>query len=752
MPSTPKPSASRQARVAKPAGGAARRQPSRGSGRPPGKAPTKPAGRGGRRAAGRSAELALLGALRRGLYVVVLLSVGLVGGGFAVLNSVEIPAPVRTLKTTSLVCLSDVADGACGQSNSVARFFSGENRVNVKLSEMSQTLIDAVVAGEDRSYFRHAGVDPTGIARALYQDVRGSGVQQGGSTITQQYVKNVYLTSERTITRKMKEAAIALKLERKFSKAEILERYLNEVYFGRSAYGVAAAARTYFGKEASQLDVAESAYLAGLLRAPEKADAERHPDEATRRRHTVLVAMLEEQYISKAQFDEADRRPWEGHVAPRRANTTGTEVTADFESVGGRYVMEWVRKQLIAMPSVGENALFGKGLKVYLTINPNLQREANAAVTSTLSNPETDPSASLVSLDKEGRIIAMIGGQDFEKSQVNLALGRAGGGSGRGAGSTFKAIALAEYVRQGNSVKSEIAAPPVIVFPKANDGKDWEVKNFEDEDLGVTTIDNATWHSSNTAYAQIMRQIKPAGFAEMAAKLGITAPVKKVQSSVLGTTDVSPLEMATAYSTFANRGVRNQPWIIRRVENAQGEVIYDGAANRASERAIDEGVADTVNSVLTGVIKSGTGKGAGFRRTAAGKTGTTQDFKDAWFVGYTCSVTTSVWMGYQGDGTSVPTMENVRGKKVTGGSFPADIWRNYMKVANQDAPDCEFPPTDAGKTVGVADPKYTTTSSTSSTTSSTLPSTTTTTIESTPTTASPKPTSTAAPTTAAPGA
>ena len=578
MPSTPKPSAPRQARVAKPAGGAARRQPS----------------------ASRSAELALLGALRRGLYVVVLLSVGLVGGGFAVLNSVEIPAPVRTLKTTSLVCLSDVADGACGQSNSVARFFSGENRVNVKLSEMSQTLIDAVVAGEDRSYFRHAGVDPTGIARALYQDVRGSGVQQGGSTITQQYVKNVYLTSERTITRKMKEAAIALKLERKFSKAEILERYLNEVYFGRSAYGVAAAARTYFGKEASQLDVAESAYLAGLLRAPEKADAERHPDEATRRRHTVLVAMLEEQYISKAQFDEADRRPWEGHVAPRRANTTGTEVTADFESVGGRYVMEWVRKQLIAMPSVGENALFGKGLKVYLTINPNLQREANAAVTSTLSNPETDPSASLVSLDKEGRIIAMIGGQDFEKSQVNLALGRAGGGSGRGAGSTFKAIALAEYVRQGNSVKSEIAAPPVIVFPKANDGKDWEVKNFEDEDLGVTTIDNATWHSSNTAYAQIMRQIKPAGFAEMAAKLGITAPVKKVQSSVLGTTDVSPLEMATAYSTFANRGVRNQPWIIRRVENAQGEVIYDGAANRASERAIDEGVADTESPDVTG--------------------------------------------------------------------------------------------------------------------------------------------------------
>ncbi len=651
--------------------------------------------------------------LRRAVYLVLLVCVVGAGALFAAINSVEVPEAAEPV-TTSFVCLSDVGEGECSPSNSVAQFSDTEDRVIIRLDEMSPTLIDAVVAAEDRSFFEHSGVDPTGIARALYRDVRGSGSQQGGSTITQQYVKNVYLTSERTLTRKLREAALAIQLEREVSKDEILTRYLNEIYFGRGANGVEAAAQAYFGKDASALDVGESAYLAGLIRAPGLADATKDPEEATRRRASVLEAMVDEGYISRSEADEAAAVPWEGHVLPQPPTDNGTRVRSGFSFVGGSYVVEWARAQLVER--FGESAVYGKGLRVYLTVDPDLQDAAFGAIAKTLPAP-TDPAAAFVALDDQGRVVAMVGGRDFESSEVNYALGAQGGGSGRPAGSTFKAFALAGYVEQGNSITSEIAAPQEIVVPEADDGEDWVVQNYDDEDLGVTSVAEATWHSSNTAYVQITQDVGADAVSEMATRLGVSAPVPANPSVALGTADVSPLDLAAAYSTLSNRGERKPPRIIARVEDAAGNVLYDASTDEAlaSSRVLATEVADTVNYTLTGVIREGTATGARFRQTAAGKTGTTQNFKDAWFVGYTCRLTAAVWMGYAdlaGPDQEIPTMENVRGMKVTGGTFPAEVWRQFMLGATEGTGDCTFPEVDAGTNVREPDPRFTTTTTT----------------------------------------
>ncbi|MFN8049851.1 MAG: transglycosylase domain-containing protein [Acidimicrobiales bacterium] len=663
--------------------------------------------------------------LRRVTFAGLVTGVAAVGAGFVALNSVEIPDPTRTVKTTSFVCAGDVGDGQCSPSNSVAQFSAGGNkRVLVGLDEISPNLINAVVAAEDRSFFTHGGVDPWGIARALYRDLRGSASRQGGSTITQQLVKQVYLNADRTPQRKLKEAAIAIKLERKLSKREILERYLNEVYLGRGAVGVEAASRAYFDKDAGDLTIAESAYLAGLIRAPKYADEPTNTakpaeaKEAKRRRRTVLTAMAEENYITAAERTAADRSPFVGDVLDSPPPSKGTDLRPTFAANGGWYVMDWVRSQLKAMPNVGETAMYTKGLRIYLTIDPRLQQAAQQAIGTVIKSPQ-DPAAALVSVDDGGRIRAMIGGQNHDTatggSEVNLALGKDGGGSGRSPGSTFKPIALAEYVAEGNSVKSLFWAPALITFPKANDGQDWPVKNYEDEDFGLITLDNATWHSANTVYAQVMQKITPKNFSAMALKLGIRSEVKQVQSSVLGTSEVSVLDMTAAYSTFANHGTLKRPYVIRRVEASDGTVLYDAATDPAYAPvgAIDPGVADTVSSVLTGVLKNGTGTRARIKQQAAGKTGTTQDHKDAWFVGFTCRVTTAVWMGYPGTpGQDTPLMDNFRGIKVTGGTFPAQIWKSYMDVATAGTKGCSFKPTDFGTTVNPADDQYAPTTTT----------------------------------------
>ena len=416
--------------------------------------------------------------------------------------------------------------------------------------------------------------------------------------------------------------------------------------------------------------------------------------------------MAEEKFITQEQADVADKTPFEGQVLVSPPTNTGTVVRSGFADIGGKYIIEWVRQQLRDMPSVGETALLEKGLRVYLTVDPRLQMAAQNAIASTLKSPD-DPSSAMVSIDDTGKIVAMIGGQDFEKQKVNLALGQAGGGSGRGPGSTFKPIALAEYVAEGNSVKSKLWGPAQWIFPGLDNGGPWTVDNYENKDMGLLTVEQATWQSVNTIYAQIMNKITPQKFSEMAAKLGITAKVKAEPSSVLGTSDVSVLDMATAYSTLSNHGTLKPPYIIRRVEASDGSVLYDAAADpgkQPSPDVIAPAVADTVSSVLTGVLSQplGTGYKARLKTKAAAKTGTTGDYRDAWFAGYTCRVTSVVWMGFNNaPGEPTKLMDNVEGKKVTGGSFPADIWKKYMDVATDGARGCSFKAPDD---VGVVNP------------------------------------------------
>jgi len=666
--------------------------------------------------------------------------------------SIELP-PEEALLQTSFVCAADVTE-ACGPDNAIATFSAEEDRINVPLEELPDVVVQAVLATEDRDFFEHGGIDPVGIGRALYNDMRGRGVQQGGSTITQQYVKNAYLTSERSITRKIKEAVLAVKLERELEKDEILERYLNTIYFGRGAYGVGAASRAYFGSDVRQIGLAEASYLAALIRAPESADAVSAPEEASRRRSTVLAAMREEGYIDDEQAAAVEATPWDQLVVPRR-DRTGLGPVAGSE-IGTKYFVEAVRRQVAA--DYGEDTLYGGGLRIYTTLDFEMQAAAWEAVTTTLDEPE-DPSAALVAVDEYGQVKAMVGGRDFDTEEVNLAMGRRAGGSGRQAGSAFKPIVLAEAIRQGISLSSRFQAPAQMTFPGANAGEDWRVRNYGGSEQGVLDLVDATRVSSNTAYAQLMLEVGPEAVVNLAGRLGVSAELPAVNSLVLGTGEVSPIDMAAAFSTFANRGVRNEPTLISRIDQVdeEGRVSVVRQHRPTGERVMTEEEADLVNYCLRQVVLDGTGSSASFGKPAAGKTGTTQDYKDAWFVGYTPRLTAAVWMGYPdlGPDGELPAMDDVRGIQVTGGSFPAEIWRKFMREATQgmDTGDFvepgSFPgreigrelqlPTSTTETDGDDRDQETTTTEAGSTTSD--PGATTTTAEPEPTTTGPPTTS-----------
>ncbi len=632
---------------------------------------------------------------RRGLFLVALLLVaGVAGAGF-VLAQVDIPKEEPLLQST-FVCAADVVD-QCGPDNAIAKLAGVEDRVSVPLEEMPKRFINAVLAAEDRKFFSHRGIDPVGIVRALYRDARNEGARQGGSTITQQYAKNEYLTSERTITRKLKEAVLAVKLERELSKEQILGRYLNTVYFGRGAYGAEAAARAYFGVSIRDVDLSEAAYLAGLIRSPESADATRDPERATFRRNSVLDGMLHEEWITPAEHDAATAVSLGDQVVERSARDGLTMLRGDDD--GSTYYVEYVRRLLYK--KYGAEVVNGGGLRVYTALNPTLQREAYDSVWGFLDQPD-DPAGALVSVDELGRVVAMVGGRDFEASQVNLALGAAAGGSGRQPGSSFKPIVLATAIDQGISLESRFRNQNEIVFPKANGGEDWKVSNYSPGAEGIVDLLEATRVSSNTVFAQLMLEVGPAKVVEMAHELGISSDIPTVNSLVLGAGEVSVLDMASAYSTFARRGEAIEPIIITKVEQVvDGEVKVLETASTKSDQVLAPDTADEVDYALRQVVLGGTGRAADFGVPVAGKTGTTQDYRDAWFVGFTPKLTTAVWMGYPDpDENGDPRfMTNVRGRRVTGGSFPAEIWRTYMQqaVAGEDQGDFHSPGSFSGE-------------------------------------------------------
>ena len=696
----------------------------------------------------------------------LLLVLGIAGLGY-LLSQIPLPAKEPPLLQTTFVCADDVTSG-CNAENSMAQLSGGVDRVTVTSDQIPPILVDAVVSAEDRGFFKHGGVDPVGVARALWADLRSSGVQQGGSTITQQYVKNTYLTDERTVTRKLKEAVLAVKLEREVPNREILTRYLNTIYFGRGAYGVQAAARTYYGKDVQDLDLGQSAFLASLIRSPETADPKRpvtdplaatSVDTAIRRRLSVLDAMVQEGYITQEQHDAAAASGFDDMLPRTEVSTTGH---VSHQELGTDYIVDYVRYSLVQSGKFTEPELLGGGLRIYTSINYDMQQAAKDAVTTTLNQPG-DPAAAMVAVDTQGHIKTMLGGLDYAKSQVNLAVGADGGGGGRQAGSTFKAFAVTEALKQGMSLGQVYNSPSTVTIKNADGGKDWKPANDDNAGYGSINMVTATQKSVNTYFAQLVEDINPENLATTANRMGVESELQPYASLVLGTSPVSPLDMASGYSTLMDKGEHVKPTIVTRVTDASGRVLYEPPTRR--DRVVSQEITDQVSWALSQVILGGTGTGANFGQPAAGKTGTTEDFKDAWFVGYTCQLTTAVWMGYPGEPASpgqeakaVRAMTNVHHQKVFGGTFVAPMWGKFMAKATKDMDSCPFnrpknvsasvtPGTGGTATSAPASSSTSTTAPTasSSTTSTTAPATTTTTVPSTTTTTVAAPPTTKAP-------
>jgi penicillin-binding protein 1A len=683
---------------------------------------------------------------RRWLFALFLVGASAVAVGLYLLTRVPLPN-AHPLQQTTFVYDS---------TGQVLATFSEQNRVPVTLRQVPQTAINAVVSTEDRHFFTEGAVNPVSIVRAAISDVFGSGGLQGGSTITQQYVKQTYLSSERSITRKLKEAALAIRLSRTESKDEILQNYLNTIYWGRGAYGIQAAARAYFGVDVGKLTLPESSLLAGMIRNPDGSDPSRHAAQARQSQADTLRAMVRDGQITEGEAEAAEAVPFTKYVISPSASTGVVTSTA----TGDQYFIEAVREQLYA--KYGQQMVDGGGLRVTTTLDPTLQAEGyNAVYGHNALNPAAGgPSGALVSVDDKGQVKALVGGQDYAHgSTVDLALGTAGGGSGRQAGSTFKAFMLAEVLKLGYSPLSVFPAPPEVVLPHGNaNGTPWDVTNFEGEATEpMLSLVDATAHSVNTVYAQVVDRIGPANLVSMAEQLGIKpSELGAYPSLVLGTAPVSPLEMAAAYATFADNGVYHAPLLVSRVTTASGQAL-PLPVQPTSQVVLTPTEAAEETYVLQQVIFGGTGGLAGaVGSPIAGKTGTTENSADAWFIGYTSKLTTALWMGYASG--SRPMVG------VQGGSIPAELWHNFMVAALASEPQWggQFPvvynltgatltPPSASSLLFPKGMGITTTTSTTSTstTSTSVPKTTTTTTKSSVTSPPPStvPGSTSPPTT-----
>jgi penicillin-binding protein 1A len=553
------------------------------------------------------------------------------------------------------------------------------NRQPVPLSRISSWMPEATVAVEDRRFYQHGGIDVEGIARALWKNVNAGEVVEGGSTITQQLVRNLYISRERTVQRKLKEACLAIKLNDAWSKDRILATYMNQVYYGNLAYGIEAAAQTYYSKNAVELNLPEAALLAGLPQLPSAYDPFNRTEIATARRNHVLEAMLNEGYINRDQYDWAVKRP------------LGLKAGKLYTTIREPYFFSYVRDQLIT--EYGAATVRSGGLKVYTTIDPRFQRAARKAIKETLYDRD-DPAAAVISINpKNGAIRAMTAvTPGNSKNQFNL-LSQAR----RQSGSTFKTFVLTAAVEQGiNPATTTYLSAPFYYRPDPNgnceDGTWWCPETYDHSYTGWTSIERATLRSDNTVYAQLTLDVTPEAVAEMAQKLGVRSRLDVdgayVPSIGLGAMDVSPLDMASAYATLAAGGIYSEPMAIRKVVLPDGEDTNAGWGKPKRKRVITDGVADTVTRILEENIRYGTGAAAYYGQPAAGKTGTTEEWSDAWFCGYTPRLGTTVWVGYPKGKIS---MTSVHGIPVTGGSFPAQIWHLFMSSAIGQLEPVEFP-------------------------------------------------------------
>jgi membrane peptidoglycan carboxypeptidase len=654
-------------------------------------------------------------AVRRGVLLLVLCAVcGLLVAGlaFPVVGSLGLMARAGADSFDALP--DDLVEPPLPQTSRIlaadgstlASAYFNENRIVVPLARVPKVMQDAILAIEDDRFYEHGGIDIKGLLRAVIRNSQAGSVQQGGSTITQQYVKNVLIehasaggakqtVAERTASRKIAEAKYAIALERRYTKRQILEKYLNIAYFGSGVYGVATAARHYFGIPVERLTLPQAGLLAGLVKNPRLYDPTTHPKDARARRDVVLDRMAAVGFADPAK------------VARAKKTRLGLKITRDrgFEDNPiAPMFLDYVRSMVLDDPDgtmapifgatqqERAQALFQGGLVIKTSLDARLQAVAQQALRDTLGDPR-DPASSAVVVEPGTGLIKVMAGLNHETRtrKVNLALG---GGAGFQAGSTFKVFVLAAAIEQGIPLSTVIRAPQKYTSKQfsnvvGNRVVPYTVSNAGDSEAGTFDVARATWESVNTAYIQIEEKTGYAEPARIAREVGITRfPLRAVPSFVLGSNEVSPLDMAGAYATFAARGLYCKPIAITEVRDARGRLL--GRVDPQCRQAMRQSTADTLTSVLRGVIDHGTGRSAAIGRPAAGKTGTTNGPTAAWFDGYTPDLAGVVWVGYPTDPAKHPLRWIHGVRMVYGGTFPASIWRTIMLAAHAGLPVRDF--------------------------------------------------------------
>ena len=645
-----------------------------------------------------------------------LLPVGaiLVGIGILVLtyafSAIPLPQDIRLASSAEVFDRNGEEIGT--YSSEIKRFLIDTDQ----LLEKKPYIGEAVIAAEDRQFYEHNGVSIRGIIRAGWANLTGGEVAQGGSTITQQYIKNAVLEDfSRTVTRKAKEAILAIKLERRYSKKQILGFYLNTIYLGRGAYGFEAAAEAYFDRNADQLSLGQAAYLAGIVPAPGLYQPDEDPEAARDRRDRVLDLMVEEGYITESEARKASRGKVKLAKTGDKANPTESKAA---------YFMEWLRKEYLYPEFKDE--LYTRGLKIHTTLDMEMQEQAQTAVEEILTE-KNDPQAALVSMTPNGDVRAFVGGRSFTNIKKARGFNYASDFPGRQAGSAFKPWTLLRAIEDGVSTTSTFsgASPQMIPDPCAGETglPPWEVENFGGASYGSMTLDQATTQSVNTIYAQLIREIGPENVVELLNELQFdrddVAAKRKINPDCglsLGILDVTPVEMARAYAGMAARGRLPEVVPITYIEDSQGNCVREYRDRKGpcekettpkAKQVVTQNSADVLNQTLTNVVESGTATVANIGRPVAGKTGTTQNNGNAWFAGYTPQLATVVWEGYplekQDGRTVVPEMRScsdtflcrpVHGYEVTGGGAPvspAVIWANFMREATAGMEILDFP-------------------------------------------------------------
>jgi penicillin-binding protein 1A len=580
----------------------------------------------------------------------------------------------------------------------ITRLHAGEDRVVVGARRIPKVVRDAVVAIEDQRFYDHRGVDLRALLRAAYIDAARGEIVQGGSTITQQLVKNAYVGGEESVTRKIREAYLAWQLEQQLTKEQILTRYLNTVYFGNGAYGIQAASETYFDKSPLDLTLTESALLAGLIAAPVTYDPVTHPSRARWRRNRVLFQMRELGMIDQPTLEAAIASKVVLNLTPE-----------DDDEYLAPYFVDYFKEWFLSNPRFGETTqdrydlLFEGGLQIVTSLDLRMQEAAERAVASVLTEP-TDPYAALTAIEPNtGYVRAMVGGRNYWNpddrfARVNLATG---GSTGRQAGSAFKPFALVAALEHGITRSQPLNGSSAHILLQS--GEYWDPQNAEGGGYGTISLESATVNSVNVAYANLLSEIGggdpydgAAATVEAAVRMGIrccprttepNGPLAAVPSAVLGVNEVSTLEMASAYGTLAYVGQHVQPTPAITITGSDGELIYQ--AMPRPEQVVDPAIASEAVDILEGVVSSGTGSGANIGRPQFGKTGTAQNASDAWFVGAIPQLATAVWVGFP-QGQIPMCCGNVRISTVYGGTWPASIWRAFMLEATARMPVREF--------------------------------------------------------------